>query len=266
MRTATIIARGLLGHQQAWGDAFAEGLRKRGWRVTVQADYDPADLVVIWGTRRQDWVSRQKANGGDTCILERGYLGDRFAWTSVSFGGALNGRAEFRGVRDDPGRFEKHFANLMKPWRDPGSYALLIGQVPGDMSIRHVNIETWYQRNADALKKAGWEVRFRQHPLADRRGVTRAAGIERTQGGSLHQDMEGAGLVVTFNSNTGVEAALFGSPVIACDEGSMAWPIAGHEITDVIRPYRYEWASRLAWKQFSEDEIRSGFCHEVIGL
>jgi len=71
---------------------------------------------------------------------------------------------------------------------------------------------------------------------------------------------------MTYNSNTGVEAAMAGRPVIAMDEGSMAYEIAGHQVTDIITPDRTAWAHALAWKQFTIDEIQSGFCQEACGL
>src|SRR5690606_28831613 len=81
-------------HQHTWGGAFGKGLEKHGWTVTYGSATRACDLLVLWGVRRRDWIARQKAAGGEVCILERGYLGDRFFWTSVSFGGELNGRAE----------------------------------------------------------------------------------------------------------------------------------------------------------------------------
>jgi hypothetical protein len=225
---------------------------------------EPADLLVIWGIRRQDAIARQKAADGEVCVLERGYLGDRFAWTSVSFGGGLNGRGEFRGPHEDGTRFDRLFGHLMQPWDTSGGYALIIGQVPGDMSIKGVDIEAFYQQSAKALRKHGFpDVRFRSHPKAGpARGV---AGITQI-GGTLAEAMAGAAVVMTFNSNTGAEAALFGKPVIAMDRGSMAWPIAGHQVTEIITPDRAAWAHRLAWCQWSKDEMLSGECQEAIGL
>lgn len=225
---------------------------------------EPADLLVIWGIRRQDAIARQKAAGGEVLVLERGYLGDRFSWTSASFGGGLNGRGIFRGPFEDGSRFEKHFGHLMQDWKQGGDYALLIGQVPGDMSIRTVDIEAFYQQSAKALRKHGFpDVRFRSHPKA---GHSRgAAGITRI-GGTLAEAMAGASVVMTFNSNTGAEAVLFGKPLIAMDEGSMAWPVAGHQVTEIIRPDRTAWAHRLAWCQWTKDEMLSGECQEAIGL
>ena len=72
-------------------------------------------------------------------------------------------------------------------------------------------------------------------------------------------------MVVTLNSNSGVDAALAGVPVIAFDEGSMAWPVAGHKPQDAIhppRPDRLRWAAELAWCQWTDREFETGECWE----
>ena len=267
MRRAVVVAQGgrALGHQSTWGGAFAEGLTRHGWQVTVGIVPEPCDLLCMWGVRRKDWIEAQKRAGGEVVILERGYLGDRFAWTSVSFGGQLNGRAEFRGPFHDGSRFERHHAHLLKPWRERrDGYALLIGQVPGDMSVRGVDLPGWYSETAAELKRAGWDVRFRPHPVALQRGYSCAVQGVATIGGDLASAISGAGVVVTFNSNTAVEAALAGCPSIAVDEGSMAWPVAGHHLPDIVTPDRSAWAHRLAWCQHSLNEMRSGKCWEFL--
>ena len=59
----------------------------------------------------------------------------------------------------------------MCPWRERrDGYALLIGQVPGDQSIAGVDMDGWYSKTATELKSAGWDVRFRPHPVAVQRG------------------------------------------------------------------------------------------------
>jgi hypothetical protein len=77
-------------------------------------------------------------------------------------------------------------------------------------------------------------------------------GADTIKGG-LSDALAGAELVVTYNSNTAVDALLAGKLIHAEDEGSMAWGWKD----------RAEWAARLAWRQFSMDEIRSGFAWGV---
>lgn len=268
MKRACIRAKISSGHQREWGAAFAAGLRKHGWQTEVSEQTRECDLLVLWGVRNQLLIAEQKARGGEVCILERGYIGDRFKWTSVSFGGGLNGRAEFRGVPDE-NRFDRNFAYLVKPWRKQDGYALLIGQVQGDMSLAGVggNLSRWYFETATALSKKGYKVRFRPHPVQVRRGVP--VGIPagaKIIDGTLDDAFSDASIVVTFNSNTAVESVLAGVPTIATDIGSIAWDVTTHDVNaEPETPSRLEWARALAWKQWTLDEISSGLCWEHVG-
>ncbi|MFP4539243.1 MAG: hypothetical protein ACLFPA_13195, partial [Dichotomicrobium sp.] len=134
-----------MSHQGSWAEAFAAGLRRHGWQARLSHDYCRADLVAMWSCRKQDAIARAREHGAEIVICERGYMGDRKQYCSLSFGGALNGRAEFRGPFDDPSRFERLFAHLMQPWQPAeNGYALLMGQVDGDMSTKGVNLKRWY--------------------------------------------------------------------------------------------------------------------------
>lgn len=261
-----IVANPNADHQKSWGGAFADGLKRHGIGARLCNSAEDSDLLVLWGVRNQAAIAAQKAAGGDICIIERGYLGDRFKWSSVSFGGGLNGRGEFRGVMRDSTRFNQNFLHLMGDWKKREGHALLIGQVPGDMSLAGVNIRRWYVETSLALNDAGYDVRYRHHPVATERGFpAREIPGAKIVGGSLKEALDGAALVVTFNSNTAVESVLAGLPTIAMDRGSMAWDVTGHATGDVIRPQRMAWASELAWKQWMLNEIASGECWARVG-
>jgi hypothetical protein len=264
VKRACVVARQASEHQSGWGTAFARGLRKHGWEVDIRENSAPADLVVFWGVRRQDEIRAQKARGGRVCILERGYVGDRFKWTSVSFGGGLNGRGQFRGPLDDPSRWEKHFSKLMKPWRGiRGGPVLILGQVPTDMSVRGVDLNGFYQEAARAFRAKKFEVRFRPHPKAP---DERPQGIEIWPAGQdLAKAFNEVACAVTWNSNSGVDAVLAGVPTVAMDQGSMAWGVTGHELAMPPQPERAAWAHSLAWKQFTAEEMASGECWEAVG-
>jgi hypothetical protein len=248
-------------HQETWATVFAEGLKKHGWRTKIVTEFESCDMYVRWSARGLD-VARNCCD--KICVLERGYLGDRFQQTSVSFGGGLNGRAEFRGVLDCPNRFLTQFGHLLKPWRElSGCHALLIGQTPGDASLSGININAWYAQTVLNLKKLGYEVGFRPHPDRRGRGVT-VPGIANI-GGTLHEAFDWADFVITYNSNSGVESVLYGLPTVTADKGAMAWPVTSHVLRKVVKPDRLLWAAQLAWKQWGLEEIRSGYCWECVG-
>lgn len=232
-------------HQREHREAVEAGFKAVG--------FDSKFLVVCWGWRGG---RRWHARGRDVLVLERGYIGDRFVYSSVGLNG-LNGRATFGPSQEDSGaRFQK-FGVPLEPWNPAGEYVLLVGQVAGDAALQGRDLSGWYASTAkQAAAVYGLPVRFRQHPK-ERRIVRRVPGTYADTG-TLREALEGAAVVVTFNSNTGVEAMLAGKPTVAVDEGAMAWPVAAHELGAEANPDRRAWAYDLAWKQWGVEEIASG--------
>jgi hypothetical protein len=264
MRKALIITNERAEYQKSWGLAFGEGLKRHGWAVEVAPEAGKrCDLLVMWSARRVDRTERQKARGGEVCVLERGYLDNRFGWTSVSFGGGLNGRAVFRGPFEDGSRWEKNFAHLMKPWRaTKGDYALILQQITGDIAVENVNLPRFYQKASSAFSPY-MNVRVRAHPNVNPRRHTPQQMAEARR--KLGSDLAFASLAVTWNSNSGVDAVLAGIPTIAMDQGSMAWGVTGHELKPPPKPDRTAWARALAWKQWRREEMLSGDCWAAVG-
>lgn len=265
MKSAVIVVRSGMDHQKGWGGAFARGLVQRGWKVSIRDKPARCDLLVMWGVRNVPALRGMVGSSiGELCVLERGYVGDRFTWTSVSFGGGLNGHGVFRGPLTDASRWKTHFAPLMREWRDrPDGYALILKQVAGDSSIRGVDIGAFYERARAALEPM-MPVKFRPHPnMHPRQGEMHLAAVKA----SLADDLDGARIAVTFNSNSGVDAVLAGVPTIAVDRGSMAWDVTGHSLqVPPDAPDREAWAHALAWKQWRREEMESGYCQEMVGL
>lgn len=235
-------------HQRTHGAAIKAGMERHGLTVEF-APFDepqPCDVAVIWGVRHP----RVMATGVPCLVMERGYLPDRMAYTSVGWGG-LNGRATFP-VAPNGDRWEAHWGDRMSPWRVGGEYVLIAGQVPGDQSLRGMDIGAWIDTKRRELLGRGHKVKVRPHPMAEK--------PDR----SLEDDLAEASLVVTFNSNTAVDAVLAGVPAVTFDEGSMAWPVTSHSLDEVVRPDREAWAHNLAWCQWTMDEIASGEAWEAV--
>lgn len=240
--------------------AFGAGLERRGWQVenvSPGSELPDCELLVAWGTRiGHQYFNAHRARGGKVCVLERAYLGDRFHWTSVSFGGGLNGKGEFV-TPNDPRRFHQHFGHLLQPWHErTEGYVLVLGQIATDMSLAGAgDINEFYHSATFAFKAQGYSVLFRPHP-----------GNSRTRTTPLASTLSGALFTVSYNSNSSVDSVLAGVPSITMDRGAMAWDVTGHDFTVPPRPERQAWAERLAWCQYQPSEMASGFCHEVVGL
>lgn len=263
MRRAVVVANA--DHQHLWGRAFGDGLERHGWSVEVSRVGLPCDLLVLWGTRKQWEIERQKLAGGAVCILERGYVGDRRQWTSVSFGGGLNNRGQFYGPFEDGRRLATLHPDALREGPTSGRMALICGQVPTDMSLRGwAPAETWL-RMARELRALGYRpVAFRPHPVA---AQDVPGGIGRAPEGSLSDLLRSASICVAINSNSTVESVLAGVPTAVFDDRAMAWPVAARNLKSRVAPVeesqRLAWARSLVWKQWSLDELREGHYWEI---
>lgn len=262
----TIVASPTAKHQRDHAHAMQKGLARHGIRAEITHGHQRihAGTVVCWGWR----VGKvHRDSGREVCVLERGYIGNRFEWTSIGWNG-LNGRATF-GQWDDGGRrFNEHFAGLLRPWRNGGEYVLIVGQVPGDAALRGRDLRPWYAEMAKRAAVYGLPVRFRPHPLGSRRGGPSNIPGAETMGGDLAPALAGAAMVITHSSNTAVESLLAGVPTVAVDQGSMTWGVSLPDLPatlNVKRPSRAEWAHALAWRQFTLDEIETGKAWDIAG-
>lgn len=191
--------------------------------------------------------------------MERGYIGDRFTWTSLGFDG-LNGRAKFPKIDDAGARWKKHFAQYLKPWRAPTSrQAVIMGQVRGDASLEGISICDWIMFTARKLRGASWNPVFRAHPGDAKLEIPTIKKLDCT----LPQALDSAGLVVTYNSNSGVDAVLAGVPTYAADPGSMVWDVSSRNFLP-ITPDRVTWSQRMAFTQWLPAEIENGDAWEAL--
>lgn len=231
------------------------GLRKYGIESYFSNNNPKTKIVACWGWRVGEVLRKL---GHDVLVFERAYLGDRFYWTSISWNG-LNGHADFclpEKVTSE--KFLKHFS--LKPWISDDARSkdkiIIMGQISGDMSLQGQNLTEFYE-------KAAWELQsvyqlpvfFKPHPAGGKLNFKPKIHLFE---GDLDQALSESKLIVTYNSNSGVDAVINGVPALSFDSGSMAWPVTGHKIDDRIKPEREEWAFRLAHCQWSPEEIEAG--------
>ena len=242
MRLTLVINPGMAHHATA-ARLLADGLRRHGvkWDVVDRPEKATGDVVACWGWRLGKVLQRQ---GRDILLMERGYVGDRNAWTSIGWNG-LNGRAQFPFVEDGGRRWNALFPDAIKPLNKDGTKTVIFGQVSGDASIAGAPLQQFYS----GIK--GIEVVYRRHPL-DPRGQT--YGLPAISG-TLAQTLKQACRGVAWNSNALTDAALAGVEVIAGDIGAMAWPVS---LDAGGLAGRERWAHRLAWCQWSNKEIANG--------
>lgn len=211
------------------------------------------DAVACWGWRKGKYL---KAAGHNVLVFERGYLGDRFHWTSLGWNG-LNGRADFCLPKDlTSERFDSNFS--MKPWNRDGKNIVIMGQVRGDASLQGKDLSSFYRALAKGLSSYHKRpVYFRPHPVSVGRGhILKIDGAKDIEG-DLDTILSDAYLIAAFNSNSVVDAVISGAPALSFDVGCMAYNVSGHKVNERIMPDRKKWAARLAHCQWTPEEIKT---------
>lgn len=248
-------------HHNQYLGYFAEGLRAHGIDVSVQRvdDYQPCDLAVMWGHKFDLVIDAQHSCGGDYLVMECGYLGDRLENLSLGFNG-LNGHATFiHPEAPDSSRGEQFYHLIQEP-SDRAEYYLICGQVLGDASLAGVD----YPRLVYNLPRQfnGLPVYFRPHPLDRGYQIT---DHEICPHQPLNEALRRAAQVWIYNSNSGVDAILAGTPVAAFDRGAMCWNYSTHCVMDPPQlGDREAMVNELAWCQWHIEEIRNGTAWECL--
>lgn len=242
--------------QNAHCDAVISGLEKIGIPYAYNKGATlpvKTDKAIMWGWKWSNyWRERHKS----VIVMEHGYIGDRFKYTSLAWNG-LNGHG-IHGVHkgDNGERFAEH-GGIIHPWKhNPDAPVLLLGQLKNDQSLQGLDIEKVYN---DWIRKSDRPVIFRPHPVAVKRGVhLNIKGAEVSQG-TLYEALDNCSYALCYNSNSSVDAIMYGVPTVCMDKGSMVASLCGENIGHIIRPEREKTLHALAWKQYSLEEISQGW-------
>lgn len=249
-------------HQIGTAQKFIKGIERHNIKAILtnpcRPDYD-SDLVLTWGLRN---AMRVRGNSGkDFLLMERSYFEDRFEWISLGYNG-LNNRGEFYNKNMPDDRWKKYFNDgRMKEWNPNGDHVLLTLQIKGDNSLNHVNVN--YQKIINEIKKnTDLPIYVRDHPQR-KNTWGKLSGVHIADCNiPIIEAVRNAKVVVTINSNSGVDSILEGTPVINIDHGSMVWDLAMQNDFSMIAsppmPDRMQWAHNTSYCQWLPHEIENG--------
>lgn len=227
-------------------------------------EYKDPDVVVVFGVYKRK-VPISWPRGGvlkkhwskTAVILETGYV-ERGDGEDNYYAAGLNGlnnRADFRN-KDMPGDRAKDIE--LHDWKK-GDHVLLCGQIPWDASCQHVDLPQWLKHMASKIRDHTTRpIMYREHPLMK---GTIDVGADYVSQADLKTDLLNAHCVVTFNSNTSVDAILAGVPAFVFDEGAMSWDVANHTLEKMPvpnTPDRQQWLNNLMYTQWRPNEMSEG--------
>lgn len=262
--------------------AFAAGLSLIGvdafWTPINDWARDECDAVAIYGLRHQgqDVVAHYAARGVPVVVIDHGYMKRVNVAADLPTGYLQVGINRLGWVPPQAPR-DRFEALGIAPRQRPAKEirrAVIMGQVPYDASHRlnAAQLTLCYEALYDELRQAGIRnVVFRGHPLANESesggGVN--PRVPRDGMRPIDDAIRHADLVVSINSNAGLEAIIDGCPAAVLKashytEAAYRWPV----ITSAIEPAPVELVNdllaRLAYAQWTDAEIRAGLPHRFL--
>lgn len=210
------------------------------------------DKIAIWGYK---WAKYWMEKGKNALVGEMGYIGDRHKYASLGWNG-LNNYADFPSYPDDGGKRFKAIGGVIHPWKfQDDKPVLLLGQLKSDQSLKGEDIEKLYR---EWVRRIGRPVIFRQHPESIKRGIYLNVPNTIPSEGTLYEAFDNCSHALAYNSNSLLDAIMYGIPAVAMDKGTMAWGLCGENIGHIIRPEREKRLYEIAHTQWTLDEIATG--------
>lgn len=248
--------------------------------------YIPGEIGIVYGIPkyvRKDYLGMKKLFElqNNMIVIERGYI-KRDKYHSIGWNG-MNGYANFLNKDMPDNRFKKLKVKLKK-WRPGKEKILITGQVPWDSNVQSLySGENKQSRGEVSMAYISWlrtiydklidmghsdNIVFRPHPylfeLSKDFTSKYESAIPRelwSTNKTIEEDLSKAKVLITYNSNSAVDAVISGIPVIVGDKGSMAWDVANKSISDLNNLKMLErkyWINDIAYSQWNLDEIKKG--------
>lgn len=259
------------------GRAFTAGAKLVGWRTMQrsandfrQGDTEDFDLAFLYSlrTRHADLILesyRHRKPSVPVVVMDYGYL-RRVCQEQFGGGGdywqvSIDGLNSVPSFECQPDRFEALGLPLVERGGQPNGYVLVCGQHVGDPSHGRQSekeLQAWADAQVTSWSEDGAVVVFRPHPFSPQ--VVPTAPCVLDVGKSAEESLAGAALVVCQSSNIGHEALLAGIPVLATSDKAPYRELSGTRLPSVEA--RQAYFNRLAYAQWTIDEVASGQWHE----
>lgn len=187
-----------------------------------------------------------RLNGAPYIFVDNGYFRTHHAGKRIRYRVVPSAYCHY-WINEYRARDASRLAGLgleVKPWRPSGRHVLVY--LSSATHARFFGLERWAQATVDELR------RHTDRPIVVRR---------KHELGPLERELAECWAVVTWSSKLACEATLAGIPAFTGPESGASVVSAG-TLAMIERPslceFRQEWASALAWGQFTVDEIASG--------
>lgn len=206
--------------------------------------------------------------------LGRNRYSDEYGYYRVGVNGFLQDDADFNNAASPPDRWAHMSVELgltLKPYRRNGRHVLIVGQNPGDASLRGADIFAWMHGTAVAARAlSDRPIIVRPHPVTPR-GMMRefearfsalpGIVIDYPPTRPVRAVLEDCWVLLAYSSSASIDALIEGVPCITSSPANMAWPVSDHALERIEQPTlfaREQWLADMAYAQWSPREMQSG--------
>jgi hypothetical protein len=206
--------------------------------------------------------------------LGRPWYSDKVGYYRVGVNGFLQDDADFNNAGSPPDRWEllsRAFGLRLKPYRQSGRHVLIVGQNPGDTSLRGADIFDWMHRTAvQARRVTERRIVVRPHPVTPQammqefeKRFVRLEGIvlDHPPRRSIRTVLQDCWVLLAYSSSATIDALIEGIPCITLSPANLAWPLSDHDLERIEHPTLFEreqWLYDLAYAQWSPEEMQAG--------
>lgn len=206
--------------------------------------------------------------------LGRNRYSDEYGYYRVGVNGFLQDDADFNNQGSPPDRWARMLDELgvqLKPYRLHGSHLLIVGQNPGDASLRGADIFEWMHRTAvEARGLTTRPIIVRPHPVTSQLMMREFEARFSTLPGividypptrPVRSVLQDCWVLLAYSSSASIDALIEGVPCITSSPANMAWPVSDHSLESIEQPTlfaREQWLADLAYAQWSPEEMQSG--------
>lgn len=268
---------------------FASGVSATSDNVSIEYGlYSKCDVAVIFGSWKErpdlhhvvkQSVVQQADNYVvlETPLVGRGPVSDVMQddWYRMGLNGFLADTGNFNNVLRDGKRWEKVQRELgveLKPWHADGDYILVALQLPGDASLRGLDISMWLYQTVHEIRKHTDRpilIRTPQVPRAYNSELFFKLNEEikdlTWQQGSkdnLNETLDNAWCSVTYSSGLGIDSVMRGTRAYAMDTGSFVHSLGYTDLSTIedkkLFQDRTQWLNDLCYAQWNVDEMMKG--------
>ena len=256
-------------------EAFTQSLETAGEEIQLNCNGN-SDVTVIWSVLWQGkmrgyqsiWEECQKKNT-PVVVLEVGGI-KRNETFKVAING-VNREADFANQTFDGERWKKLNIEL-KPWRSTGDTIIICGQHHRSHQWRNnPTMNLWFEQQINEIRKhTDRPIVIRPHPrnptgfdISKWKNVTKVLpqrDYNTVDDTDFKETLKQAWAVVNYSSNPAMMSVFNGIPVFVSEQ-SLCYDVGNTSLSNINNPAmpdRSNWANKLAYTEWTTEEIKQG--------